>query len=145
MQFCVITYDGTDAEAPARRNAARPAHRAGAAALEQEGHLICGGGILNEEGESIGSIMMMNFDTQEEFDAYMESEPFLTMGVWKKVLPHHRGPAPAQEMSERRRREPLSGGVSAKKHRPSQRTVLFSFSQSTAHQPPSTMTQVPVT
>ena len=85
MQFCVITYDGTDAEAPARRNAARPAHRAGAAALEQEGHLICGGGILNEEGESIGSIMMMNFDTQEEFDAYMESEPFLTMGVWKKV------------------------------------------------------------
>ena len=85
MQFCLITYDGTDAEAPDRRNAARPAHRASAAALEREGHLICGGGILNEQGESIGSVMMMNFDTQEEFDRYLAEEPFLTMGVWKKV------------------------------------------------------------
>ena len=85
MQYCVITYDGTDAEAPARRNVARPAHRASAAKLEAEGKLICGGGILNDAGESIGSVMMMNFDSQEEFETWKANEPFITMGVWEKV------------------------------------------------------------
>lgn len=85
MQYCVITYDGTDAAAPDRRNAARPAHRASAAELEKNGHLICGGGILNDAGESIGSVMMMNFDTQEEFDQWFQHEPFITMGVWERV------------------------------------------------------------
>lgn len=85
MQWCVITYDGTDEGALDRRNAARPFHRAEAAALEKNGNLICGGGIRDESGESIGSVMMMNFDTQEEFNHWYATEPFITMGVWKKI------------------------------------------------------------
>ena len=85
MQWCVITYDGTDDQALDRRNAARPFHRAEAAELEKNGHLICGGGIRNAEDESIGSVMMLNFDTQEEFDEWYATEPFITMGVWKKI------------------------------------------------------------
>lgn len=85
MQFCVIGYDGTDPHALDRRNAARPAHRASALQLEAQGHLICGGGVLGEDGESVGSVMMMNFESREELDAWLEREPFVTQGVWERV------------------------------------------------------------
>lgn len=85
MHFCVIGRDGTDQEAAVRRNAARPAHRESAAQLERDGHLICGGAIVNEKGNSVGSVLLMDFATEEEFEDWLNNEPFVTQGVWKTV------------------------------------------------------------
>lgn len=85
MHFCVIGYDGTDSEAAERRDAARPLHRSSAAKLEAEKHLICGGAIVNSEGKSVGSVLLMDFPTREDFNNWYDNEPFVKMGVWKKI------------------------------------------------------------
>jgi uncharacterized protein YciI len=48
MQFLVTIYDGTDAEAPARRAATRPAHLAGLKDNVASGKLVFGGPIFDE-------------------------------------------------------------------------------------------------
>ncbi len=55
MQFLVVNWDGTDAGAPARRLAVREAHREGARERAESGMLICGGALLDDGGEMIGS------------------------------------------------------------------------------------------
>ena len=42
-QFLITLYDGTDAEAPARRQATRPAHLAGLQGNVESGKLMFGG------------------------------------------------------------------------------------------------------
>jgi uncharacterized protein len=85
MQFLLIAYDGTDAEAPARRLQNRPAHLARAKEMKQSGHCLLGGAILNDAGDMIGSTMVMQFDTPEEFDAWLGDDPYTKGGVWKTV------------------------------------------------------------
>lgn len=85
MHFCVIGYDGTDRKAAERRDAARPLHRKLAAKLEAEKHLICGGAIVNFEGKSIGSVLLMDFPSKEEFNNWYSKEPFVKMGVWTRI------------------------------------------------------------
>ena len=50
MQWLIIARDGKDAEAPARRQAARPAHLENAARLQAKGHLLVGGALTDEAG-----------------------------------------------------------------------------------------------
>jgi uncharacterized protein YciI len=60
-QFLVIAHDDTDADAPARRQAARPAYLASIAPLVESGRLIIGGAILDAEGGMIGSVLIADF------------------------------------------------------------------------------------
>lgn len=85
MEFLVIAYDGTDAEAPARRLAVREAHLAGAKRLKELGHFIQGGAILNEHGAMIGSTLYMDFPSRKELDEWLRSDPYTTDGVWVTI------------------------------------------------------------
>ena len=85
MQFLMNAYDGKDAEAPARRQQYRPAHLEGAKAMKRAGHCLLGGAILNDAGEMIGSTLVMQFDSRDEFDAWLAADPYTTGGVWKTV------------------------------------------------------------
>ncbi len=85
MQFVVTAYDGTDAEAPDRRAAARPAHLERAAELEASGQIIAGGAILNDAGEMIGSTLYVEFVQREELDAWLAGDPYVTGDVWQKI------------------------------------------------------------
>ena len=85
MQFLVTAYDGKDAAAPARRAKARPAHIEGAKALKEKGHILIGGAILDEAGAMIGSSMVLEFDTRDALDAWLNQDPYITGNVWQDV------------------------------------------------------------
>ena len=85
MQFVLTAYDGTDAEAPARRAAARPAHLEHAAELEATGQLIAGGALLNDAGDMIGSTIYMEFETRQELDEWIAVDPYVTGNVWQDI------------------------------------------------------------
>jgi len=98
VQFIVTARDGGDAEAPARRAAARPAHLERAQRLKAEGHMLVGGAILDEVGGMIGSVMLVDFPSRDALDAWLASDPYTTGDVWRavEVLPFRAAIMPGQ-------------------------------------------------
>ncbi len=85
MQFLIIGYDGTDAKAPARRQAARQAHLDGVKALRRSGNCIEGGAMLNDAGEMIGSALIMEFDSEEQMREWLSKDPYVVGKVWQTI------------------------------------------------------------
>ena len=84
-QYLIIAYDDTDEQAPQRRAEVRPEHLAGAKELKVNNHFITGGAILDDNGRMKGSAMILQFNTEEEFDHWYAHEPYITKGVWKHI------------------------------------------------------------
>jgi uncharacterized protein YciI len=84
-QYLITAYDFTDTDALHRRMGVRPHHLDAAKESKFQGHYIFGGAILNNEGHMIGSTMVMQFETDEELEAWKQSEPYITQGVWETV------------------------------------------------------------
>jgi len=85
MQFVIIARDDTDPEAPTRRQAVRPAHLEGIRPFVERGNILIGGAILNEVGTMIGSMLVADFPTREELEAWLTGDPYVTDGVWHEV------------------------------------------------------------
>jgi uncharacterized protein YciI len=84
-QYVVIAYDGSDPEASARRQAARPAHMEGVKPMAERGELIVGGAILNDAGAMIGSVAIVEFADQAGLDRWLATDPYVTGKVWQKI------------------------------------------------------------
>ena len=87
MTTAILAFDGTDAEAPARRAAARDAHVAFITAEAAAGRLLLGLPLHDEAGTSRGSLMLIAGEAAER-DAYLAGEPFARAGVWQRVEAH---------------------------------------------------------
>lgn len=85
MQFLVTAKDGDDAEAPARRQAAREQHLVGARRYAEEGVIIAGGAILDDEGRMIGSSVLYEVPDRATLDAIIAADPYVTGGVWRLI------------------------------------------------------------
>jgi uncharacterized protein YciI len=85
MQFVVMAWDGTDADAPARRLAVRPSHLEGIQPLVDRGNILVGGAILDESGTMVGSVLLTDFESREDLDAWLADDPYVTSGVWSQV------------------------------------------------------------
>jgi len=85
QQYVIIAHDGTDDEALDRRMSVRQLHLAGARKLKEQNNFVLGGAMLNEEGKMSGSIMIVQFETKEEFDHWYANEPYILGGVWKAI------------------------------------------------------------
>ncbi len=81
MQFIIKAYDG--AGKLEKRMEVRPRHLEGMQKLGD--HLICAGGLLDEEGKMKGSALILDFDTREELDDYVAHEPYVLEKVWEKI------------------------------------------------------------
>ena len=81
MQFIITAYDGESALS--KRLEVRPRHLEGMAKLSP--HIICAGGILNDEGRPKGSVLVMEFTNRAELDAYLAAEPYVVEKVWEKI------------------------------------------------------------
>ena len=81
MQFVIKAYDGPDMLA--KRMEVRPRHLEGMNRVIQ--HVICAGGLLDEEGKMKGSMLVMDFENRSELDAYLASEPYVLEHVWEKI------------------------------------------------------------
>ncbi len=85
MQFVVIAHDGEDPQAPDRRMKVRAAHIDGAVRMKQNGSMLTGGAILDDDGAMIGSVMFVDFPSRAELDAWLASDPYTTGDVWRRV------------------------------------------------------------
>ena len=75
-QFLVTLYDGTDAEAPARRQATRPAHLDGLKGNVAAGKLVFGGPIFDDAQQPIGSFLLAECADRAELDAIIANDPY---------------------------------------------------------------------
>jgi len=95
MRFVVLGFDGTDSEAPARRAAARPAHLEGIPALLEAGTLKYGGPLFDAEGNMNGSIMILEYPSEEALCAeFLSKEAYAVGNVWQKIEIHPHKAAP---------------------------------------------------
>jgi len=81
MQFIVKAYDGVGMLE--KRMAVRPRHLEGMKKLGK--HILCAGGLLNDEGRMKGSVLVLEFDSRAELEGYLASEPYVTEKVWETV------------------------------------------------------------
>lgn len=85
MQFLLIAYDGTDADALKRRMAIRPEHLRKIKVLKENGEFLFGGAILNNNGTMIGSMILYEMPDRGTLDERLKDEPYIIAGVWKKI------------------------------------------------------------
>ncbi len=84
-QFIVIGHDGKDEGALERRMAAREAHLKVCAESVASGNQLIGAAMMDDAGKMNGSVMIMNFETREELDAWLKREPYVSGKVWDRV------------------------------------------------------------
>ncbi len=88
MQFVVVGLDGTDSEAPTRRQAVRQEHIVMGDKLLAAGNLWYGAALLNDDGSMKGSLYVVSFKSERELNAWLEKEPYMVGEVWKEVTVH---------------------------------------------------------
>ncbi|MFA6086995.1 YciI family protein [Mucilaginibacter sp.] len=84
-QYLVTAYDYTDEGALQRRMNVRPHHLDEAKTLKENGNYVLGGAILNENGNMMGSVMVVQFENEEALNAWKQNEPYITQGIWETV------------------------------------------------------------
>ena len=85
MHFIITGHDGSDDKALERRMNVREAHMQGVAEMVKQKKLLYAAAMLNGEGTMIGSTMIVDFDSREAIDEYLETEPYVTGNVWQKI------------------------------------------------------------
>jgi len=84
-QYLVTAYDYTDDGALKRRMDVRPHHLDGARELKANGNYVLGGAMLSEDGKMMGSIMILQFEDEEQLEAWKQSEIYITQKIWESV------------------------------------------------------------
>lgn len=85
MQFVVIAHDGNDPDAVARRQAVRPTHLGGIQPLVDAGNILMGGAMLDDDGNMRGSVLLVDFPSRTELDAWIDHDPYVTDGIWQQI------------------------------------------------------------
>lgn len=84
MQFVVLAKDSPDADAPQRRQQARPAHLA--YIRQHRANLHMGVALLDEEtGQMNGTLLVAEFPSREALEAWLAQEPYVLANVWQDV------------------------------------------------------------
>ena len=81
MQFIIKAYDGDGMLA--KRMEVRPRHLEGIERIKE--HVICTGGLLDDEGKMMGSVLIMEYEIREQLDEYLANEPYVQENVWQKI------------------------------------------------------------
>jgi uncharacterized protein YciI len=84
-QYVITGYDYTDEGALERRMAVRPNHLSLNKGFKERGNYVMGGAILDDNGKMIGSVMVMQFETAEELEAWKREEPYINQKIWESV------------------------------------------------------------
>lgn len=88
MQFVIVGLDGTDKDAPARRQAVRQDHIAMGDKLLESGNLWYGAALLNDDGSMKGSMYVVSFPSEKELHEWLDDEPYVKGEVWKDIAIH---------------------------------------------------------
>jgi uncharacterized protein len=83
MMYLVITKDGTDPEAPARRQKVRAEHLEKVKPVVDSGFLLLGGALLDKEGGMVGSAMLLEAPSEEEVWTFLKNDIYSKGNVWQ--------------------------------------------------------------
>lgn len=78
MQYIIKAYDGEGMLD--KRMEIRPRHLEGIERIKE--HVICAGGLLDDEGKMKGSVLIMEYESREQLDEYLANEPYVQENVW---------------------------------------------------------------
>lgn len=81
MQFIITAHDGENVLE--KRMAVRPRHLEGMEKLGR--HIVCAGGLLDDNGKMKGSVLILDFEDRAALDDYLKNEPYVTEHVWEKI------------------------------------------------------------
>lgn len=81
MQYIIKAYDGEGMLD--KRMEIRPRHLEGIERIKE--HVICAGGLLDDEGKMKGSVLIMEYESREQLDEYLANEPYVQENVWQKI------------------------------------------------------------
>ena len=85
MRYVIHAYDHTDADALDRRMRVRPAHLDYVRQLKTAGQFLLGGALLDSAGKMIGSMLMLDLETDEQLQTYLRTDPYIVQGIWDKI------------------------------------------------------------
>jgi len=84
-QYVITAYDYTDTEAQQRRADIRPHHLDKVRELKENDNYIAGGAILNADEQMIGSVMIVQFESEEQMESWKNNDPYVLGKVWESV------------------------------------------------------------
>ncbi len=85
MNFIITGHDGSDNKALERRMNVREEHMHGVAEMVKHKKLLYAAAMLDDAGTMIGSTMIVDFESREVLDQYLQIEPYVTGKVWQKI------------------------------------------------------------
>ena len=85
MTFLIVAHDFRDPDALSRRMQQRQAHIEGVRKMKAEGSFLDGGAMLDDEGRMIGSMVLVEFPSRSEVDAWLARDPYVTGQVWEHI------------------------------------------------------------
>ena len=86
MHYLILAYDYQGEEGQRKRTAFRDQHVELVKQNQADGKMLYGAAILDDDGNMTGSMMVMAFSTQHDFQEYLDKEPYITGEVWEKVV-----------------------------------------------------------
>jgi uncharacterized protein YciI len=84
MHYLVIGHDHPGVEGRQRRAAAREEHLARLTSTTSA-RPVFGAGMLDEGGEMIGSILVLEAESPAAVQAWLDDEPYVVADVWREV------------------------------------------------------------
>lgn len=82
-QFLILANDHTDADALARRMTFREQHLNRVRSEKPKGNFIIGGAKLNEAGQMVGSMMVVEFPDIEAVYRWLSEDTYVKDKVWE--------------------------------------------------------------
>ncbi len=82
MKFVIIGYDSPQGEA--QRKIHRAAHLANLEMLDRQGRVVLAGPLTDKAG----SLLVLEFETQEEVEDFVRHDPYTVNGVFERVEIH---------------------------------------------------------
>ena len=83
MTYLVVVKDGTDPDAPARRQRVRDAHLEAIKPAVEAGMVQSGGALLDDEGTMIGSALIVEVDSRAALETFLQNDIYTLEGVWQ--------------------------------------------------------------
>ncbi|MEM9469314.1 MAG: YciI family protein [Pseudomonadota bacterium] len=95
MQYVIIAKDANDSEALQRRLKARADHVSYSDEAVKRGEQIIGAALLDKEGDMRGSVMIVDFESEDALKKWLDNEAYVRGKVWKDIdiIPCRVGPS----------------------------------------------------
>jgi uncharacterized protein len=84
MQYMILAKDWKEGGLE-RRLAVRDAHLHLVNEMKALGNHLYAAATLDDQGQMNGSMMVVDFNSREELDAWLQREPYVTGNVWQEV------------------------------------------------------------